>query len=110
MLGVHGNGLTHLVLMKPTRVSAVVEMFIPGGFARDYEWTTRSLGMTHYSVWNNESFTYPHEPVLPDYPAGFHGPNIPLDGPFVARLIEQHVAMKEKGVPSADNSPVHDQH
>ncbi|KAJ7903574.1 hypothetical protein B0H14DRAFT_2665448 [Mycena olivaceomarginata] len=110
MLGVHGNGLTHLVFMKPTRVSAVVEMFIPGGFARDYEWTTRSLGMTHYSVWNNESFTHPHEPVLPDYPDGFHGPNIPLDGPFVARLIEQHVAMKEKGVPSVDNSPVHDQH
>ena len=53
MLGVHGNGLTHLVMMPPTRVSAVIEMFIPGGFAHDYEWTTRALGMRHFAVWND---------------------------------------------------------
>jgi len=110
MLGVHGNGLTHLVFMKPTRVSAVVEMFIPGGFARDYEWTSRSLGMTHYSVWNNESFTHPHEPTWPDYPEGFHGSSIPVNGAFVAKLIEDHVATREQGVSSVDNSPVHDEH
>ncbi|KAF7374931.1 hypothetical protein MSAN_00379200 [Mycena sanguinolenta] len=109
MLGVHGNGLTHLVLAKPNRLSAVVELFIPGGFARDYEWTSRSLGITHYSVWFNESFTHPHEPEWPDYPEGFHGPSIPVDGPFVAKLIEEHVAAREKGV-LADNSPVNDQH
>ncbi|KAJ7035063.1 hypothetical protein C8F04DRAFT_955517 [Mycena alexandri] len=105
MLGVHGNGLTHLVLMKPTLVSAVVEMFIPGGFARDYEWTSRSLGMTHYSVWNDTSFTHPNEPPIPDYPEGFHGPNIPVVGSFVADLIEKHV---ENGGPSVENSPVYD--
>ncbi|KAK7033150.1 hypothetical protein R3P38DRAFT_2921039 [Favolaschia claudopus] len=110
MLGVHGNGLTHLVFMKPTRFSAVVEIFLPGGFARDYEWTSRSLGMTHYSIWNNESFTHPHEPVLPAYPEGFHGPNIPVQGQFVAKLIEDHVAAKEQAAPapSLDNSPVYD--
>ncbi|KAJ7158755.1 hypothetical protein C8R46DRAFT_1110180 [Mycena filopes] len=108
MLGVHGNGLTHLVLMRPTLVSAVVEMFIPGGFARDYEWTSRSLGMTHYSVWNNSSFTHPNEPAIPDYPDGFHGPNIPVDGAFVAALIEKHVASREKGEPRVENSPVYD--
>jgi hypothetical protein len=53
MLGVHGNGLTHLVWMKPTKVSTVVEMFYPGGFAHDYQWTTRALGMSHYAVWND---------------------------------------------------------
>ncbi|CAA7259230.1 unnamed protein product [Cyclocybe aegerita] len=53
LLGVHGNGLTHLVLMKPNRYSSVIEIFYPGGFARDYEWTSRSLGMRHYSVWND---------------------------------------------------------
>jgi hypothetical protein len=57
LLGVHGNGLTHMVLMKPTRVSAVIELFYPGGFARDYEWTTRALGMRHFSVWNDTCVT-----------------------------------------------------
>ncbi|KAJ7274435.1 hypothetical protein B0H12DRAFT_1088714 [Mycena haematopus] len=110
MLGVHGNGLTHLIFAKPTRVSAVIEIFLPGGFARDYEWTSRSLGMTHYSIWYNESFTHPHEPEWPDYPEGFHGPSIPVDGPFVAKVIEEHVASREQGMPSVDNSPVNDQH
>ena len=54
LLGVHGNGLSHLVFMKPTRVSAVIEMFYPGGFAHDYYWTSRALGMDHYAVWNDE--------------------------------------------------------
>ncbi|KAJ7494739.1 hypothetical protein B0H11DRAFT_2003188 [Mycena galericulata] len=110
MLGVHGNGLTHLVLMKPNRVSAVIEIFLPGGFARDYEWTSRSLGMTHYSVWNDTIFTYPNEPKIPDYPDGFHGPNIPVNGPVVARLIDEHVTAREAGLASVDNSPAHDKY
>ncbi|KAJ7475854.1 hypothetical protein FB451DRAFT_1132510 [Mycena latifolia] len=107
LLGVHGNGLTHLVLMKPNRVSAVVEIFLPGGYARDYEWTSRSLGMTHYSVWNDTSFTYPDEPPIPGYPDGFHGPNLPVDGAFVANLIDEHVTSREQGV-VVNNSPAHD--
>ena len=35
MLGVHGNGLTHLIWMPATPRSAVIEMYIRGGFARD---------------------------------------------------------------------------
>jgi hypothetical protein len=35
LLGVHGNGLTHLLWMPPTPQSAVIEMFFVGGFARD---------------------------------------------------------------------------
>ncbi|KAJ6619756.1 hypothetical protein B0H10DRAFT_2175923 [Mycena sp. CBHHK59/15] len=127
LLGVHGNGLTHLVLMKPTRVSAVIEMFIQGGFARDYEWTTRSLGMTHYSVWNDTCgpsflyvfiqtnprcryFTHPNEPPTPDYPDEFHGPNIPVSGAVVSKLIDDHVTSREEGLPSVDHSPAHDTH
>ncbi|KAF7312265.1 hypothetical protein MIND_00239500 [Mycena indigotica] len=108
MLGVHGNGLTHLVLMKPNRLSAVIEIFIPGGFARDYEWTSRSLGMSHYSVWNDTTFTYPHEPPDPAYPDGFHGPSIPLHAPTVIKLIEDHVAARENGPTRPNNSPVDD--
>ncbi|KAJ7756433.1 hypothetical protein DFH07DRAFT_820550 [Mycena maculata] len=110
MLGVHGNGLTHLVLMKPNRVSAVIEIFLPGGFARDYEWTSRALGMTHYSVWNDTVFTHPNEPKNPDYPEGFHGGNIPVSGSVVAQLIDEHVSAREAGPPATDNSPVYDTH
>lgn len=60
MLGVHGNGLTHLVLMNPNRYSSVVEIFYPGGFAHDYEWTTRALGMRHFSIWNDTISGYRH--------------------------------------------------
>jgi hypothetical protein len=53
MLGVHGNGLTALVWMKPTPRSTVMEFFYPGGFAHDYEYTTRALGMVHFGFWGH---------------------------------------------------------
>ena len=54
LMGVHGNGLTSLVWMKPTPRSTVIEFFYPEGFAFDYEFTARALGMTHYGVWGNK--------------------------------------------------------
>lgn len=53
MMGVHGNGLTALLWMKPTPRTTVMEFFYPGGFAHDYEYTTRALGMVHYGFWGN---------------------------------------------------------
>jgi hypothetical protein len=40
-------------------------------------------------------YTYPNEPGV-DYPEGFQGNSIPVDGPTVARLIEDHVDRKSK--------------
>ncbi|CAE6484837.1 unnamed protein product, partial [Rhizoctonia solani] len=34
MLGVHGNGLTHMIMMPITPLSTVIEPFYPGGFRR----------------------------------------------------------------------------
>jgi len=90
LIGVHGNGLTHLVFMPPTRVSAVIEIFYPGGFAHDYHWTSRALGMPHFGVWNDTFFTHPNEPGV-DYPEGFQENFIPVDGPTVAKLIEDRI-------------------
>jgi len=87
MLGVHGNGLTHLVWMKPTKISTVIEFFYPEGFAHDYQWTTHALGMTHFAVWNDTHHTIPNKPRV-NYPEGFQGNHIPVDGPTVAKLIE----------------------
>ena len=53
LVGVHGNGLTHLIVMPVTPISTVIELFYPEGLAHDYEWTTRSLGMKHFAVWND---------------------------------------------------------
>ena len=57
MMGVHGNGLTSLLWMKPTPRSTVMEFFYPGGFAHDYEYTTRALGMVHYGFWGDQYVT-----------------------------------------------------
>ena len=54
MMGVHGNGLTSLLWMRPTPRSTVIEFFYPGGFAHDYEYTTRALGMVHYGFWDDK--------------------------------------------------------
>jgi hypothetical protein len=53
MMGVHGNGLTHLLWMNTQNPrSTVIEFFYPGGFAEDYEFTSRALGIKHYGVWD----------------------------------------------------------
>lgn len=90
LLGVHGNGLTHLVFMPPTRFSAVIEIFYPGGFAHDYHWTARALGMPHFAVWNDTYLTHPDEPKVA-YPEGFQGDSIPVYGPLVAKIVEDRL-------------------
>jgi len=87
LVGVHGNGLTHLIMMPVTPISTVIELFIPEGFAHDYEWTTRALGMKHFAVWNDTSRSHPDE-IWPNYPEGFQGVQIPVHGPYVAKVIE----------------------
>ncbi|GJF00117.1 hypothetical protein PsYK624_163960 [Phanerochaete sordida] len=91
LLGVHGNGLTHLIMMSPTPVSTVIELFFPGGFAHDYEWTARALGHKHFAVWNDTYHTYPDLPWV-DYPEGFQGTRIPVHAPTVINIIEERVA------------------
>ena len=53
MMGVHGNGLTSLLWMKPSKRATVMEFFYPEGFAHDYEWTARSLGIGYVGFWND---------------------------------------------------------
>ena len=87
MMGVHGNGLTSLVWMNPTPRSTIIEFFFPDGFAHDYEYTTRALGMTHYGFWDSQYvllsifFFLPYIFCLPTSPVispahVFHSQNI----------------------------------
>ncbi|KAJ8516777.1 hypothetical protein ONZ45_g5928 [Pleurotus djamor] len=92
MMGVHGNGLTSLVWMNPTPRSTIIEFTYPGGFAFDYEWTARALGITHYGFWGSDYFTNPDTPV-PAYPPGFQSNEIPIDGAVVARLCHERLQL-----------------
>ncbi|TBU56877.1 hypothetical protein BD310DRAFT_930441 [Dichomitus squalens] len=105
MLGVHGNGLTHLLMMPVTPVSSVIEIFIPGGFAHDYHWTSQALGMRHFAIWNDTARTYPNEPPV-DYPEGFQGTQIPVYPPAVVQVIEDRIA----GLHPFDGPPDHYDH
>ncbi|KAF7344858.1 hypothetical protein MVEN_01647500 [Mycena venus] len=110
LLGIHGNSLTHLLFMQPTRISTVIEIFYPGGFAHDYQWTASALGMKHFAVWNNtyvvafsvssrlsvvlrryrtEGLGEGKPPV--NYPDGFQTNRIPVHAPTIAKLIEDRV-------------------
>ncbi|KAJ7600474.1 hypothetical protein C8J56DRAFT_813276 [Mycena floridula] len=96
MMGVHGNGLTALLWMKPTARTTVMEFFFPGGFAHDYEYTARAMGITHYGFWGSQYFTSPGLPVQ-SYPEGFQGNEIPIDGVVVANLIVHRLSLKRRG-------------
>ncbi|KAI1791279.1 hypothetical protein LXA43DRAFT_434399 [Ganoderma leucocontextum] len=102
MLGVHGNGLTHLLMMPVTPVTSVIEIFYPGGFAHDYHWTSQALGMRHFAIWNDTYRTYPNEPPV-DYPEGFQGIEIPVYPPTVVKVIEERIA----GLHPMDSPPDH---
>ncbi|KAK7021199.1 hypothetical protein R3P38DRAFT_2965519 [Favolaschia claudopus] len=92
MMGVHGNGLTNLIWMHPTPRTTVMEFFYPGGFAHDYEYTARALGIVHYGFWGSESFTSPNLPPNV-YPEGFQGNSIPIDASAVGRLVYDRLTL-----------------
>ncbi|GFZ43519.1 hypothetical protein JCM24511_01239 [Saitozyma sp. JCM 24511] len=95
MMGVHGNGLTHLLWMNNQNPrTTVVEFFYPGGFAEDYEFTARALGIRHYGVWDDTVFTAPDTPQIA-YPEGFQGNEIPLNGKAVADLVVQRLVVEK---------------
>ncbi|TFK68526.1 hypothetical protein BDN72DRAFT_674442 [Pluteus cervinus] len=95
ILGVHGNGLTHVLWMPPSNRSTVIEIFSPSGFLFDYEMLARNMGHKHYAVWNDTLITYPpgtyHEG--PNWVEGFNGDDIPVYGPAVADVIRERLTM-----------------
>ncbi|KAI6163429.1 hypothetical protein EDD17DRAFT_496283 [Pisolithus thermaeus] len=53
MLGVHGNGLTSLVWMHPSKHRTLMEFYYPGGFTPDYQYTAYTVGVNYYGWWDN---------------------------------------------------------
>ncbi len=100
--------------MRPTPRSTVIEFFYPQGWAFDYEYTTRALGMVHYGVWNDmyvshllerhmspltfpphSTFTRPNVPERHNYIDGFQGNEIAIDGVVVADLVHQRLQLDQ---------------
>ena len=77
ILGVHGNGLTHQLLMPPSLRSTTIEMVVPKGekfanleipflrltlrvgYVYDYWMLAANVGHKHYMVANDTVVTYP---------------------------------------------------
>ncbi|WVR08387.1 hypothetical protein IAU60_005442 [Kwoniella sp. DSM 27419] len=55
MFGVHGNGLSHQLWMRPG--AAVMEMMPVGGFARDYAILAEMMHHEYHAVHHNTTFT-----------------------------------------------------
>ena len=84
------HGVSFIALVLPQFVSNPTRFFIPGGFAEDYEFTARALGIRHYAWWGDKFHTAPKIPEVA-YPEGFQGNEIPIDGKKVAQLVEQRL-------------------
>ncbi|WVW83994.1 hypothetical protein I302_106019 [Kwoniella bestiolae CBS 10118] len=99
IMGVHGNGLSHALWMKPG--SAVLEFMFPGGFARDYATVAELMRHDYYAIHNDTVFTK-DKWLKPDgwgvgAIQGFHSTWIPLDGKWIAGLIRK-IAQDKKGM------------
>jgi hypothetical protein len=57
LIGVHGNGLTHALLMRPHR--AVVEIFPTKEFRPSYYLLSRAMGHTYLCIYDGKP-TVPH--------------------------------------------------
>ncbi|KAK8850331.1 hypothetical protein IAR55_004248 [Kwoniella newhampshirensis] len=106
MMGVHGNGLSHQLWMKPG--SAVIEIMAMTGFARDYAILSEMMGHEYHAVHYNETFT-PDKWRRPDGWAigqgeDFHSSRITVDGKWIAELIrgmaKARIGVVEPSLPS----------
>lgn len=91
MMGVHGNGLSHQLWMKPG--GAVIEIMDIGGFALDYAVPAKLMGHRYHAIHNDTVFRQDQwvtDKGKPTYQsAGFHGHNIRVDGAFMKSLIQE---------------------
>ncbi|KAG2003080.1 hypothetical protein CC2G_003713 [Coprinopsis cinerea AmutBmut pab1-1] len=100
LVGVHGNGLTHQLIMPPSLRSAIFEIMDPPSYVFDYEMLARNMGHKHYAVHNDTLLTYPkgktHNGI--HFTDGFHGESIPVYGPVIADMIRRRLTEPDEAV------------
>ncbi|WWC72364.1 uncharacterized protein I206_106326 [Kwoniella pini CBS 10737] len=96
MFGVHGNGLSHQLWMKPK--SAVMEIMPVNGFARDYAILGEMMNHEYYAIHYNE--TFPPEKWRKENGYGvdqgpdFHSPRYTIDGKWMAGMVRELVSIR----------------
>jgi hypothetical protein len=85
MVGVHGNGLSHQLWMRPG--SGLIEIMKSGGFTRDYAILAEMASHEYYAI-HNDTYLPREQWILDDgrsYPQnhGFHSPTINVSQPRV---------------------------
>ncbi|KAL0959223.1 hypothetical protein HGRIS_014501 [Hohenbuehelia grisea] len=83
VIGVHGNGLTHQMWMKPG--GKVLEFYDTGGFMRDYQLLAEAMHHTHYVIWNDTIEDSWREKQRTQTTPNFH--NVRLHAPFIIELL-----------------------
>ena len=58
------------------------------------QWTAHALGIRHYAVQHDTTFSSPNLPEVA-YPEGFQGTSITVVGKIVADLVEDRLAGKQ---------------
>ncbi|KAJ9116174.1 hypothetical protein QFC20_000854 [Naganishia adeliensis] len=92
IIGVHGNGLTHIVWAKPG--ATVIEAFPVGTFIRDYELLSYALDHKYYCIWNEREYTkdeWIHNNGNIEAGKLHDGTEIALDAAFIKSLIKKAV-------------------
>ena len=81
-----------LVSARPDTKIAPRGLYDPPKLTAD-QWTAHALGIRHFGVQYDETFTSPNIPEVA-YPEGFQGEHIEVVGKVVADLIEDRLAGK----------------
>ncbi|RXK39808.1 hypothetical protein M231_02863 [Tremella mesenterica] len=96
MIGVHGNGLTHQLWMKPD--SGVLEFMMGPGFARDYALVAELMGHEYYAIHDDHVFPPDQwrreDGWAVDQGPGFHGSNVRVNGEFIAEMVRDMAAAR----------------
>ncbi|KAG9024182.1 hypothetical protein FRB95_011966 [Tulasnella sp. JGI-2019a] len=107
LMGVHGEGLTSLLWMRPSSKSTIMEFFAPEGISYDFQYPAKMLGIRHYGFWDKTAWTEPKVPRKSDFkhngtPVGFSGMDIPIDADAVVKLCIERLIPPSAGPLTVD--------
>ncbi|CED83753.1 Glycosyltransferase AER61, uncharacterised [Phaffia rhodozyma] len=87
ILGVHGNGMTNELWMKPG--GAVIEIFDVGGFTRDYQLLAEPLKHEYFPIWNDKVYAWADDVPGFKLSDNFMGTNLQVSATLIKELVEK---------------------
>ncbi|RXK39834.1 hypothetical protein M231_02889 [Tremella mesenterica] len=104
LVGVHGNGLSHQLWMRPG--GAVLELMDTGGFAMDYALCADLMKHDYYAI-RNDTYLHRTEWLLPNgqpmqQGSTFHSDHLRVYAPYVADLVSKLARSRSRPVSESD--------